>query len=199
MRRVVILILGSWLAATAQTRTYEIVAAQSRLTVSVSKAGLLSGLGHNHTIAVRNFGGRVTVPPDGAAQAGLDLEIEAKSLAVADEGIDEKERAEIQQAMETAVLEVARFPKITFKSTSVSELKAERFVLNGDLTLHGVTKRVAVPVTAQITPAEVRATGRVAVRQTDFGIKPYTAGLGTIKVKNELELSFSILAASRSR
>ena len=70
----------------------------------------------------------------------------------------------------------------------------QNFTLNGDLTLHGVTKRIAVPVAVTITPEQIRATGEVTIKQTDFGIKPYSAGLGTVKVKNELKLSFVMVA-----
>jgi polyisoprenoid-binding protein YceI len=138
------------------------------------------------------------VPAAGVSQASLELEVEAGSLAVVDKGISDKERAEIQKAMETEVLEVARFPKISFRSASVANIKPagsnQSFALNGDLTLHGVTKRIAVPVVATIAPEQLRATGQVTIRQTDFGIKPYSAAGGTIKVKNELKLNFSILA-----
>jgi len=197
MTRAALLALSLLLPAPAQTRAYEVVAAESKFTVFVGRAGLFGGLGHDHTITVRNFSGRVTVPPGGAQQAALEMEIEAGSLLVADPGVDEKERAEIQKAMETEVLEVARFPKIRFKSVSVADVKPAGFVLNGDLTLHGVARRVAVPVAARVTPEEVRAGGEVTIRQTDFGIKPYSAGLGTVKVKNELKLTFAIVARAR--
>jgi len=205
--QIITLTLGLWLmnvtpsprlAAQAQARTYTIVASQSTFTVSVGKAGFLSAFGHEHTIAVKSFGGRVRVSPSEISQASLELEVEAKSLAVADKGIDDKERAEIQKAMETDVLEVSRFPKISFRSVSVGNVKpsgsGQSFVVSGDLTLHGVTKRVAVPVVVTITPEHLRATGEVTVKQTDFGIKPYSAASGTVKVKDALKLSFAITA-----
>src|SRR5947207_12985659 len=71
-------------SAPIQARVYTIVAAQSTFTVLVGKAGLFSGLGHDHTIVVKSFSGRVQVPAAGVAQASLELEAEAKSLAVAD-------------------------------------------------------------------------------------------------------------------
>jgi polyisoprenoid-binding protein YceI len=185
-------------SASAQARVYAIVAAQSKFTVLVGKAGLFSGLGHDHTIVVKSFSGRVQVPAAGIAQSSLELEAEAKSLTVADQGISDKERGEIQKAMETEVLEITRFPKISFRSISVANLKpsgnGQSFTLNGDLALHGVTKRIAVPVAVTITPEQLRATGEVTIKQTDFGIKPYSAGLGTVKVKNELKLSFTMVA-----
>jgi polyisoprenoid-binding protein YceI len=62
--------------------------------------------------------------------------------------------------------------------------------------LKGVTKRIAVPVAATVTPQQIRAAGKYALKQTDFGIKPYSAAGGTIKVKDEVVLSFDIVAKS---
>lgn len=60
--------------------------------------------------------------------------------------------------------------------------------------MHGVTKRITVPVTVTITPQQLRAMGSYTLKQTDFGIKPYSAGLGAVKVKNEVTVNFSIVA-----
>jgi polyisoprenoid-binding protein YceI len=101
--------------------------------------------------------------------------------------------------MHREVLESAKHPKITFKSVSVSDVKqtgndAYSLVVNGDLTLHGVTKRIAVPVSATITPQQLSATGKYTLKQTDYGIKPYSAAAGTIKVKNDIVVNFNIVA-----
>jgi polyisoprenoid-binding protein YceI len=101
--------------------------------------------------------------------------------------------------MHNEVLESAKNPKITFKSVSVGDVKrtgndAYSFVVNGDLTLHGVTKRIAVPVAATITAQELRAIGKYTLKQSDYGIKPYSAAGGTIKVKDEIVVNFNIVA-----
>lgn len=184
---------------TVQTRTYRIVDAQSRFTIHVGKAGFLSSAAHDHTIAVKAFTGRVTVNAGtNISGASMEMDIDARSLKVADQGVSEKDRAEIQSEMESKVLEVSRFPRITFKSVSLSAVKADagnwRFTLNGDLSLHGVTKRVAVPVTATVKPEQLNASGEVTIKQTDFGIKVYSKALGAVKVQDALKLSFNIIA-----
>lgn len=185
-------------APAAQPRTYTIAASESSFTVFVGKAGLLSGLAHDHLIAVKSFVGRVSVAAD-LTQSTLQLEADAKSFTVLDKEVSEKDRAQITKAMHEEVIESAKYPQLTFKSVSITNVKpagsgAQSFLLNGDLTLHGVTKRIAVPVTVTITPQQLRATGSYTLKQTDFGIKPYSAGLGAIKVKNEVTVNFSIIA-----
>ena len=182
-----------------RTHTYKIVAAESSLWVYVAKGGLFSALAHNHNIGVKAFSGTVTVPESGAAGGALTLDIDAKSLNVADKEVNDKDRAEITNSMHNEVLESAKYPKITFKSTTVSEVKANgndsySFTLQGDLTLHGVTKRIAVPVTATITPQLLKASGKYTLRQSDFGIKPISKAGGAVKVKDEVVVNFAIVA-----
>lgn len=186
-------------AAQTKTRTYTIVPAESSFWVFAGKTGLFSGLAHDHEIGVKSFSGRVVTPEAGATGGSLDLEIDAQSLVVLDKKPSEEDKKKIFNSMHNEVLESSKHPKITFKSVSVSDVKqtgadAYSFVVNGDLTLHGVTKRIAVPVAATITPQQLRAIGKYTLKQTDYGIKPYSAAGGTIKVKNEVVVNFNIVA-----
>ncbi len=185
--------------AQTKTRTYTIVPSESSFWVFAGKSGLFSALGHDHEIGVKSFSGRVIVPEAGASGGALELDVEAKSLAVLDKKVSEEDRKKIFDAMHNEVLESAKHQKITFKSVSVSDVKqtgdnAYSFTLNGDLTLRGVTKRIAAPVALTITPQQLRATGKYTLKQTDYGIKPYSAAGGTIKVKNEVIVNFNIVA-----
>jgi polyisoprenoid-binding protein YceI len=185
--------------ASAQTRTYTIVPSESRFWVFVAKAGLLSAFAHDHEIGVKGFSGKVTIPAGGAGSGALQLDIETKSLAVLDKKPSESDKKKILDAMHNDVLESAKYETIEFKSAAVSDLKqtgedSYNLTLAGDLRLHGVTKRIAVPVQLTVTPQQLRATGQCTLRQSDFGIKPYSAAGGTVKVKNEVVVHFDIVA-----
>ncbi len=194
-----LLLLSVTANAQSNSRTYTIDAKESSFWVFVGKSGFLSGLAHDHEIGVKSFTGRVVVPEAGAAGGALELDIDARSLVVLDKKVSEKDRTEIFNSMHQDVLESAKHQKITFKSVAVSDVKqtgdnAYSFTLTGDLTLHGVTKRIATPVTATITPQQLRAVGKYTLKQTDYGVKPYSAAGGTIKVKNEVVVNFNIVA-----
>ena len=62
------------------------------------------------------------------------------------------------------------------------------------LTQMGVTQRVAFPVKVTINGNQLRATGEENIKQSDFGITPYSGGLGTIKIGDQLKVSFVIVA-----
>jgi polyisoprenoid-binding protein YceI len=199
-RRVFPLLLLAVLAfGQSRTRTYTIVPSESSFWVFVGKTGLFSALAHDHEIGVKRFGGRVVVPAAGASGGSLEMEVDAPSLVVMDKKPSEEDKKKIFNSMHNEVLESAKYQKITFKSVSVSDVKktgndAYSFVVNGDLTLHGVTKRIALPVAATVTPQELRAAGKYTLKQTDYGIKPYSAAGGTIKVKDEVVINFNIVA-----
>ena len=63
--------------------------------------------------------------------------------------------------------------------------------MRGDLTLHGVTQPVELPITL----ANGRYTGSVKLKQTDFGIAPVSIAGGTVKVKDVIEIVFEIVPA----
>lgn len=182
-------------------QTFNLIPAESSFWVFVGKAGLFSALAHDHEIGVKSFRGRITISERGIGEASLEMEIDARSLVVLDRKIGEADRAKIARSMHEDVLESAKYPQMLFKSVSVSDLTTGaggefRFRLTGDLTLHGVTKRVTIPVSAFLTPGQLRAVGKYTLKQSDFGIKPYSTAGGTIKVKDEVVVNFQIVARS---
>jgi polyisoprenoid-binding protein YceI len=176
---------------------YAIDPARSRFTIRAFAAGLLSGFGHNPTLAVRDYSGEMRFAPDSPANGSLKLDVKANSLAVQDD-VSDKDRSDIEQTMKADVLEVQRFPEILFESKKVSgvQLGESLFAMKieGDLTLHGLTRRQTF--NAQVVPADgtLRAYGEGSLRQTDFGIRLVSVAGGALKVKDELKLSFDFMA-----
>jgi polyisoprenoid-binding protein YceI len=177
---------------------YKINAGGSTFTVRTSSGGLFSMLGHNHTIAIRDFAGDVELAPGALEQSGLHMTVKANSLALMDK-VDEKERSEIERTMREQVLEVGKYSEIDFHSTGVTASKSDdkkfKAKISGDLTLHGIKRNIPVQVLVTMDGNSLKAVGEFSVRQTDFGIKPVSAAGGTIKVKDEVKLSFNILAS----
>ena len=66
--------------------------------------------------------------------------------------------------------------------------------MQGELTLHGQTHPIALKASGE--PGHYR--GSIVLKQRDFGMKPYSAAGGTIKVKNEVEIVFEIFTATQS-
>jgi polyisoprenoid-binding protein YceI len=170
----------------------------SRFTVRAFATGLLSAFGHNPKIAIRDFRGEAVVNPQALeASSSVHVAIAAKSLAVADD-IKDKDRREMEQQMQADVLESDRYPEIVYECTRVAAAKHGehdyRIKLDGELTLHGVTRPQAVAARVSMTGEVLRAFGEFTLRQTDYEIKLVSAVGGTLRVKNELKATFDIVA-----
>ncbi len=188
-------------ADTLTTAQYTIDAARSRFTVTAYASGLLSGLGHNPAIAIRDFAGQIKFAPEELSKSSLEFLVQAESLTVQSD-VSDKDRREIERTMKENVLETGRFPEIVFASTEVSgtrlgdSLYALR--IQGGLSLHGATHMQ--PVIAQMVPGDdsLRAYGEFSIRQTDFNIKLVSVAGGALKVKDELKFSFDIVARKQA-
>ena len=92
--------------------------------------------------------------------------------------------------MQSQVLQSKSFPEIRFESTSIAKVGDGKWASTGNLTLHGQTK----VITVQVQREKAGYTGRTKIKQTQFGIQPVSAVGGAIKVKDELQIEFFIVA-----
>jgi polyisoprenoid-binding protein YceI len=183
----------------AASDAYQIDPVKSRVTIVVGKAGAFSFLaGHTHEVSGPIESGSLDIDPDNPSRSQVHMAIAAASLKVS--GADEppKDRPKVQEAMESdKVLDVARFPRITFESTNVTTKRQEGATLDvvvaGRLTIRDVTRPASAPVHVQLGGGSLIANGRFAVTQTEFGIKPISVG-GAVAVKDKLDIAFSITA-----
>ena len=175
---------------------YRLISEQSNFTVQAFAQGLLSAFAHDPVIVIRDFNGEVQFVPGTFEAALLKITINARELALSVE-VREKDRAEIETAMRNQVLEVVKYPEIVFSSTNISASRVAegryRVRIIGDVTLHGVTqKNLWISSEATVSEEDLRARGEFSLKQSDFGIKPFSAVGGTIKLKNELKFIFDI-------
>ena len=181
------------------TEEFRIDAASSNMVLNVGKSGLFGFAGHEHEVAVPSFVGHVMVDRSDVSRSSLSIEFDAAALKVTGKGEPREDVPEVQRVMlSDQVLDVLRHPKIAFVSSSISvmERSTDRIMLrvSGQLTLRGVARPVTVPVEVRFSGDRLTATGRATVRQTLFGIKPVKAGGGTVKVKDEVEVVFTVVA-----
>ncbi|MGA2714442.1 MAG: YceI family protein [Bryobacteraceae bacterium] len=160
---------------------------RSTITIHVGKSGLLSAAAHDHTINAPISSGSIQE----SAAPHIEFTVESAQMTVKpDPKVDAKTQATIQMDMEEMTLETKKFPGIMFRSSRIEKLTGGQWKVDGDLSLHGVTK----PVSLTVKQTGDSYTTRTVLKQTDFGIKPISIGGGMIKVKNEVEIDFQIFA-----
>jgi polyisoprenoid-binding protein YceI len=175
---------------------YRIIPEQSKIQIKAGTAGVFGFMGHGHTIVPKTFSGQLTMSPQNTPLPALTLRIDAKSLQeTADFKAEDK--IKIEKQLHEEVLETTRYPEILFQSTGVRYTMRPGHVfetqIEGDLTLHGVTRKITIPATVLDTGPSLRASGRVKLERKDYNIETKSAGGGTVKVDKTLEVDFDIV------
>ncbi|SRR6266542_2779338 len=142
--------------------------------ILVFRDGLLSAIGHDVTLRVTTFA--IDIGEGDVVSARFD----ARSLRV-DGAVPPKDARDIERHAADDVLAARRFPEILFRSSTVTRTEG-RARIAGELTLHGVTRALGCDAVADERGwhAELR------LDQRHFGIKPFSALLGALKVKPEV-------------
>ncbi len=176
---------------------YQLDAQLSRFQVRAYASGMLSAFGHNPVIAIREFTGEACFHPDSLEEASLHLTLSASSMTVTND-INDKDKAEIERAMQEQVLETQHYPDIKFDSSAVAASKTGegqyRVKIDGALSLRGVSRSQQIPAFVNVNADTFKANGEFTLKQTDYGIKPVSVAGGTLKLKDELKFSFDIVA-----
>ncbi len=187
-------------ASSAGTR-YDVDVFKSTIEVRTGSSGILSTFGHDHRLMVQRLSGRVD--REAAPEAWtVALEVESGSLAVVDDE-SQKDRPEIEKEMNGKVLESAKFPKMSFTARRVGpgavEDEERKVDVDGELELHGRKKKVRVPVTLTLHGGTLRARGKVSLKLSDFSIERTSAAGGTVKVADDVDVLFDVIATRSAR
>jgi polyisoprenoid-binding protein YceI len=192
--------MGARMSAQDAVVRYQVDPAMGRLTVKVLASGLLSMMGHNPTIAVGTYSGEASAAADTLARASLRMTVQPDSLTVTDD-ISQKDKLEIESRMKQEVLETARYPSIGFESSAItaSKIGENSYAVQalGNVSLHGVSRVQTIVAQVALNGDTLRAFGEFSLRQTDFGIPLVSVAGGTLKVKDEVKISFDITARKR--
>lgn len=164
----------------------------ARCEVLVFREGLLSAVGHDLLLRVERF--ELRAEPGASVEGSFDPASLRVVGALRDGrplpgALSAGDVRKIEEAIAREVLDVRRFPEIRFASTAVTARGAEADVA-GRLELHGTSR----PLLAVVRRAGERRVAEVRLRQPDFGIRPYTALFGAIKVKPEVVVRVSVPA-----
>jgi polyisoprenoid-binding protein YceI len=163
-----------------------------RITLRTSRDGLAAQAGHDLTIDATQWSGEVVVDPD-LTPSSLQVTLDLGALVVtAGTGgikpLSERDKREIL-ANARKTLSADRYPEASFSATSFEADNAGGGVIAGTFTLAGQSRPQRLTV-SQTAPGVYRAT--TTIRQTEFGIKPYSAFLGTLRVADAVEVEIDV-------
>lgn len=172
-------------AATAQDTGWQVDPNHSQVGFTVSHLGITEVDGQFHDFEVD-----LDFERDDLADSSVDATIQAASI---DTGIDRRDN----HLRSPDFFDVEEHPTLEFHSTAVTDVTDEGFTLHGDLTIHGVTKRVQLDVEKSpvvIDPAgdrRVAFTATTEINREEFGLdwnRALEAGGFLVGKKVEIQL-----------
>ena len=191
MKRLRIAFVISVLLGTCLAQTRPIDPQRSVLTVHVFKSGVFSAFAANHEIRAPISTGTV----DEAAKR-VNLVVASRKLVVLDPNLPPDKRQQVQEKMlGPEVLDSSQFHEIRFDASSIEQEAPDRFLVLGNLSLHGKTRAISL----HVSRSGEHFRGETALKQRDFGIAPIKIAGGTVKVKDELTIEFDVVTGSASR
>lgn len=165
-----------------QAGHYELGPDNATLRVKTGRHGAAAKAGHDLVIEVQSWEATLNVADD-VAQSTLELTADATSLHVVEgvggmQALGDDDKTDIRKTIDNDVL---KKKAIEFKSSSVSDA-GSGLAVSGDLSMGGKSK----PVDFTIDGDGGKLTGSASVKQSDWGIKPYSALFGALKVNDEV-------------
>jgi polyisoprenoid-binding protein YceI len=157
------------------------------LAVSTGRTGAVARAGHDLLLHVTDWEGTLELGAD-SAPSRVEVRADGGSLKVQEgtggvQALDDGDKASIEQTIDDEVL---RRDRITFRSTEVAP-DGDGLRVAGELTMLGRT----APLTIDVALADGALTAAGVVRQTDFGLKPYSALFGALRVADEVRVSLT--------
>lgn len=188
------------------TQIYTINDEASDVRFLVYRSGLLAMLGHNHVVRAHGISGEIEARPEDFNTSGFQLNIPVSKFEVdnpsdrakegkafAEQPSDKAISETRQHMLSDRVLDAAHYPVIKVRSVSVSGTPGKATLVS-QITLHGISKNVTVPTHIEVKGQKLVADGEFRISQREFGVTPFTAAAGTLRVKDEVRVKFHLEA-----
>jgi polyisoprenoid-binding protein YceI len=195
------------LATAGDGALYEVDDAASQILIYAFRGGKAAFAGHNHVIAARDFAGFVYVPEKSIADTRFDLQFPLDRLEVDDPQLRQQTGGGFEGTLSADAiagtrehmlgpqgLDAAHFPQVRVRALGVVG-EWPRPVAHIAFELHGVGREYDVPLWVGHDAGDrLLVRGQMAIRQTDFGLQPYSVLGGLLAVQDTVAMEFSIVA-----
>ena len=189
-------------AARAGEAVYRVDTQRSRVFLRTGRDGPMKSAGHDHVIASVDVEGLVLVSDD-PGKSRADLRLPLQQLVVDDPayrerfglepGLPESAIEGTTRNMQEKVLESNLFPWAT-ASVRVLSMQDAQAELDVTVTVHGASFDYTMPADVDIGQDTLRVSGSMTVQHSDFGLIPFSAAGGLLRVAEDIEIAFEIEA-----
>lgn len=173
---------------------YEFGPPAGHLLVKTSRAGFGRKAGHDLTIEATRWSGNAVIVASDPGKSSVTVTVETGSLTVREgrgglKPLTDADKEEIRRTLKgEGLLHTAQHPTIAFRSTSITGTP-ESFEITGDLTIKGQSHPVTVHGGSD---GDGMVCGWATVAQSTWGIKPYSAFLGALKLADNVRIEYAV-------
>ena len=172
--------------------------------IYVFRGGRARSAGHNHVLTAPRFTGYVHLPTSGTSGARFDLVFRLDQLE-----IDKPEtRSSLGSAFASHLspddiaglrehmlgdrnLQADRFPYVLVRSLQVTG-EPPKFAARVQIEMHGQKREMWIPLDVEGLPLHLSVAGSFVLRQSDFGVRPYSVLGGLLAVQDEVIIEFRL-------
>jgi polyisoprenoid-binding protein YceI len=190
----------------AEGRPFDVIPAESLLTIHAYRGGALARAGHNHVIASHDVTGKVFVNDD-IARSSFQLQFPVNTLTVDEPELraaagdefppgvpDSAKEGTKRNMLGDALLNGAVYPMITLASGPLEAAGDGSLNAQVQVTVRDQTRTILVPVRYEMQEGQLIATGELPLKQSDLGLKPFSVMMGALEVKDDMQVRFRIVA-----
>jgi hypothetical protein len=199
---------------------------ESFFSVVTHKAGLLSGLGHNHLVFAKSYTAKASLEENNLASFRLEMTVPVANLVVDDPStntawfpqlqkaqiledafseVSEKNRKKIHESMVgNKQLQEKKFPEIRAwveslnpKMGTIGDIETNQ-ELTFKFEIRGVQRSYQVPAAVSFENGQLKILAIAPLKFSDFGMEPYSAMLGSVANDDRFHIFVSLIAKEQS-
>ncbi len=173
--------------------THSIGPDSGKLTIHTYRSGMGAKVGHDLVLEAARWSGTADLDPANPEACAVSVTVDANSFEVLEgkggvKPLTDKDQADIRKNIVDKVLQTSKHPEITFRSTAVTGEPPDVSIA-GDLAIAGQSRPVTLAANVQDSG---KVSAGVNVKQTDFGLKPFSAMMGALKVRDDVDIKVDI-------
>lgn len=194
-----------WLSLAASPLAFAIDSGHTEIVAITAPEGLLAAASHGHVLEAKQPVGTVQMNPAEPESLQVSVEVNPNFFinddpaAVKRHGVkndlSNTDREKVaRNARSPQQLDASKFSRITFRSTRATKRPDGSLLLTGTLSIKGVPVEIQAPITYTVTPERFTGETEFAIKQTAFGITPFSIGLGTVKNADQVLIRVKLAA-----
>jgi polyisoprenoid-binding protein YceI len=162
------------------------------LLVRTGVAGRAAKMGHRLTIAMKRWQATVRWSGGEPVAAQLTVDVDGLDIRHAEGGLTPLSGPEKILVRSNALRQLGaeRFPWICFDADTIDRSQ-DGYRLAGTLQIRGKTRAQVIALRAEDLGDVWRLSSQAVVRQSEFGVKPYSLLMGSLKVADDVTVSFT--------